>query len=95
MLARAMEMKEDALEQGSGSGLLGSHQDEAQGSSCSAHACCHNLSSQNSVSSVPSAKAFEHPLKMLQKSHSWPLETMHCEEDDACGRADETVVVSI
>lgn len=95
MLARAMEMKEDVLEQDRGSGLLGSHQDEAQGSSCAARACCQNLRSPNCVSSVPSAKAFEHPLKMLRKSHSWPPETMHCEDDDACGQADETVVISI
>ncbi|NXT33076.1 CC125 protein, partial [Pelecanoides urinatrix] len=44
MLARAMETKEDVLEQ-----------------------------------------AFENPVKMLRKSHSWPSETTHCEENNPCG----------
>ncbi|XP_068279813.1 coiled-coil domain-containing protein 125 [Nyctibius grandis] len=95
MLARTMETKEDVLEQGKGNGMLGSCQYEAQGSSGPVHACCQNLCSQNSVSSDPSAKTFENPVKKLQKSHSWPSETTHCEENDPCGRADETVVISI
>ncbi|NWR57336.1 CC125 protein, partial [Bucorvus abyssinicus] len=53
MLARAVEMKEDVLEQDRGNSSMGS--------------------------------PFEHPVKMLRKSHSWPSETMHCEEDDAFG----------
>ncbi|KAM6187689.1 coiled-coil domain-containing protein 125 isoform 2-T4 [Sarcoramphus papa] len=94
MLARAMETKEDVLEQDRGNGTLGSHQYEAQGSSGPIHACCQNLRSQNSISSVPSAKTFENPVKMLRKSHSWPSEATHCEENPR-GKADETVVISI
>ncbi|XP_050769090.1 coiled-coil domain-containing protein 125 [Gymnogyps californianus] len=94
MLARAMEMKEDVLEQDRGNGTLGSRQYEAQGSSGPIHACCQNLRSQNSISSVPSAKTFENPVKMLRKSHSWPSEATHCEENPR-GKADETVVISI
>ncbi|NWX21233.1 CC125 protein, partial [Aegotheles bennettii] len=41
MLARAMEMKEDALELDKGSSTPESHQCEAQGSLHPAHACCH------------------------------------------------------
>ncbi|XP_008942804.1 PREDICTED: coiled-coil domain-containing protein 125-like, partial [Merops nubicus] len=59
------------------------------------HDCCQNLSSQNSVSSVPSAKILEQTAKMLRKSHSWPSETTHCEEDNPHGKADDTVVISI
>ncbi|NXL06195.1 CC125 protein, partial [Mesembrinibis cayennensis] len=84
MLARAMEMKENVLEQDKGNGTLGSRQCEAQGSPGPVHACCQNLHSQNSISSVPSAKIFENPVKMLQKSHSWPLEATHCEENSPC-----------
>ncbi|NXH76116.1 CC125 protein, partial [Hydrobates tethys] len=50
MLARAMETKEDVLEQDKGNGML--------------------------------AKPFENPVKILQKSHSWPSETTHCEESN-------------
>ncbi|XP_074668775.1 coiled-coil domain-containing protein 125 isoform X2 [Strix aluco] len=95
MLARAMEMKEDVLEQDRGNSTLGCHQHEAQGSSRLVHACCQKLRSQNSISSVPSTKTFENPVKMLRKSHSWPSETTCCEETNPHGRADETVVISI
>ncbi|XP_074993429.1 coiled-coil domain-containing protein 125 isoform X3 [Calonectris borealis] len=95
MLARAMETKEDVLEQDKGNDTRGSRQYEAQGSSDPVQSCCQNLCSQNSNSSVPSAKAFENPVKMLRKSHSWPSETTHCEENNPCGKADETVVISI
>ncbi|KFV93762.1 Coiled-coil domain-containing protein 125, partial [Fulmarus glacialis] len=57
MLARAMETKEDVLEQDKGNGTRGSRH----------------------------AKAFENPVKMLRKSHSWPSETTHCEENNPCG----------
>uniref|UniRef100_A0A8D0KZL8 Coiled-coil domain containing 125 n=1 Tax=Strix occidentalis caurina TaxID=311401 RepID=A0A8D0KZL8_STROC len=95
MLARAMEMKEDVLEQDRGNGTLGCHQHEAQGSWGPIHACCQKLRSQNSISSVPSAKTFENPVKMLRKSHSWPSETTCYEETNPHGRTDETVVISI
>lgn len=71
MLARAMEMKEDVLEQDRGGGALGSHL-EARGSSGPVRACCQKLPSQNSISSVPGAETRENPVKTLQKSHSWP-----------------------
>ncbi|XP_061873894.1 coiled-coil domain-containing protein 125 isoform X2 [Colius striatus] len=93
MLARAMEMKEDVLEEDRGNGTLGSHQNKAQGPSGPIHACCQELHSQNSVSSVATAKTY--PVKMLQKSHSWPSESMPREERNPRGRADETVVISI
>ncbi|NXF40007.1 CC125 protein, partial [Nyctibius bracteatus] len=37
------------------------------------------------VEQVPSAKTFQNPVKKLQKSHSWPSEATHCEENDPCG----------
>ncbi|KAM9262914.1 coiled-coil domain-containing protein 125 [Morus bassanus] len=92
MLARAMEMKEDVLEQ---DGTLGSRRHEAQGSSGPLHACCQNLCSQNSVSSVPSAKTFQNPVKTLQKSHSWPSAITHCEDSNVRGKAGKTVVISV
>ncbi|NXV94596.1 CC125 protein, partial [Calonectris borealis] len=52
MLARAMETKEDVLEQDKGNDTRGT---------------------------------FENPVKMLRKSHSWPSETTHCEENNPCG----------
>lgn len=73
MLARAMEMKEDVLEQDRGGGALGS-QLEARGSSGPVRTCCQKLPSQNSISSVPGAETRENPVKTLQKSHSWPSE---------------------
>ncbi|NXJ54870.1 CC125 protein, partial [Spizaetus tyrannus] len=57
MLARAMEMKEDVLEQDRGSGAL----------------------------AIPGAEARENPVKTLQKSHSWPSETTHREENNPRG----------
>ncbi|KAM7077056.1 coiled-coil domain-containing protein 125 [Ciconia maguari] len=95
MLARAMEMKEDVLEQDKGNDALGSCQYRAQGSLGPANACCQNLHSQNSMSSVPSAKTFENTVKMLRKSHSWPSETTHCEEGNLRGKADKTLMISI
>ncbi|XP_074787346.1 coiled-coil domain-containing protein 125 isoform X1 [Athene noctua] len=95
MLARAMEMKEDVLEQERRNGTLGCRQYETQGSSSPVDACCQKLRSQNSISSVPSAKTFENPVKMLRKSHSWPSETTCYEETNPHGKADETVVISI
>ncbi|XP_009958636.1 PREDICTED: coiled-coil domain-containing protein 125-like, partial [Leptosomus discolor] len=96
MLARAMETKEDVLEHDRGNaGTLGCHQCEAQGSSGPGHTCCQSFHSRNSIFSVPGAKTFENPVKMLRKSHSWPSETMHREENNPCGNADKTVVVSI
>ncbi|XP_009330057.1 PREDICTED: coiled-coil domain-containing protein 125 [Pygoscelis adeliae] len=79
MLARAMETKEDVLGQDTGNGTLGSRRYEAQGSSGPARACCQNLPSPHGASSVPSAKTFENPVKMLRRSHSWPSESTHCE----------------
>ncbi|XP_064294377.1 coiled-coil domain-containing protein 125 isoform X1 [Phalacrocorax carbo] len=87
MLARAMEMKEDVLEQGKGNGILRSHQHEGQGSLGPVHACCQNLCSQNSASSVTSAKTFENPVEMLRKSHSWPSAITHCEDSNPHGKA--------
>ncbi|XP_032851366.2 coiled-coil domain-containing protein 125 [Tyto alba] len=87
MLARAMEAKEDVLEQDGGNVMLGSPGP--------IQACCQNLPSQNSASSVPSAKTFENPVKMLQKSNSWPSEATHWEQINPRGKADETVVISI
>ncbi|NWX40457.1 CC125 protein, partial [Steatornis caripensis] len=75
MLARTMETKEDVLEQDKGNG---------QESSGPVNACCQSLCSQNSVSSVLSAKILKNPVKMLQNSHSWPSETTHCEENHPC-----------
>ncbi|NXY81102.1 CC125 protein, partial [Alcedo cyanopectus] len=85
MLARAMEMKEEVLEQDGGNRTFGSHQHEAQASSGPIHTRCQNLSSQNSISSVPSIKMFQHPVKILRKSHSWSSETTHCEENNPQG----------
>ncbi|XP_010075009.1 PREDICTED: coiled-coil domain-containing protein 125, partial [Pterocles gutturalis] len=94
MLARAMETREGVLEPSKGNGMLGHHQHEAQGSPGPVHACCQSLPSQNSISSAPSAKTFENPVKMLRKSHSWPSETTHSDENDMRGKADATVVIS-
>lgn len=95
MLARAIEAREDDSEQDTGNGMLCSRQDKVRESSGPECACSQNLCSQSSVSPVPSAKPCENPVKMLQKSHSWPSETTHCEENDSCGKADETMVISI
>uniref|UniRef100_A0A8B9Z8W8 Coiled-coil domain containing 125 n=1 Tax=Buteo japonicus TaxID=224669 RepID=A0A8B9Z8W8_9AVES len=93
MLARAMEMKEDVLEQDRGGGALGS-QLEARGSSGPVRTCCQKLPSQNSISSVPGAETRENPVKTLQKSHSWPSETTHREENNPRGKAHGTAVIS-
>ncbi|NXK06784.1 CC125 protein, partial [Herpetotheres cachinnans] len=85
MLARAMEMKEDALEQDNGNGAPGGHHRGAQRPSGPIHARCQNLHSQNKVSSSASAKAFENPVKTLRKSHSWPSQTTDREEDNPRG----------
>uniref|UniRef100_A0A8C6K6S3 Uncharacterized protein n=1 Tax=Melopsittacus undulatus TaxID=13146 RepID=A0A8C6K6S3_MELUD len=95
MLARAIEAREDDSEQDTGNGMLCNFQYKVQESSGLKCACCQNLCSQSSVSPVPSAKPCENLVKMLQKSHSWPSETTHCEENDSHGKADETVVISI
>ncbi|XP_026722487.1 coiled-coil domain-containing protein 125 isoform X2 [Athene cunicularia] len=95
MLARAIEMKEDVLEQERRNGTLGCREYETQGSSSPVDACCQKPCSQNSISSVPSAKTFENPVKTLRKSHSWPSETTCYEETSPHGKADETVVISI
>ncbi|KAM6230935.1 coiled-coil domain-containing protein 125 isoform 1-T2 [Porphyrio hochstetteri] len=91
MLARAMESKEDVLEQDRGNSMLGSHQYGAEGSQGPVHACCQTLRSQNSVSSVPSGNK----VKALRKSHSWPSEAPHWEENNSQGKLGETVVISV
>ncbi|XP_010023296.1 PREDICTED: coiled-coil domain-containing protein 125 [Nestor notabilis] len=95
MLARAIEAREDDLEQDTGNGMLWSCQYEVHESSGPEHACCQSLCSQSNVSSVASSKTCENRVKMLRKSHSWPSETAHCEENDSNGKADETLVISI
>lgn len=95
MLARAMETKEDVLEQDRGNGVLRSHLCKAEGSLGPVHAWCQKLSSQNSIPSVSRAKIFEYPIKMLRKSHSWPSETMHCKENNPHEQGDETVVITL
>lgn len=95
MLARAMEAKQDVLEQDKGNVTLESHQDKTPGSLGPIHAGCQNPHSQSRNSSVPSAETLENPVKMLRKSHSWPSEMTHYEENNPCGKADETVVISV
>ncbi|KAM9507867.1 coiled-coil domain-containing protein 125 [Guaruba guarouba] len=95
MLARAIEASEDDSGQDTGNGMLCNRQYKVQDPLGPRCACCQNLCSQSSVSPVSSAKPCENPVKMLQKSHSWPSETTHCEENDSCGKADETVVISV
>ncbi|XP_065518917.1 coiled-coil domain-containing protein 125 [Lathamus discolor] len=95
MLARAIEAREDDSEQDTGNGILCNRQYKVRESLGPECACCRSLCSQSSVSPVSSAKTCENTVKMLQKSHSWPSETLHCEENDSCGKADGTVVISI
>ncbi|KAM4638640.1 coiled-coil domain-containing protein 125 isoform 2-T3 [Amazona ochrocephala] len=95
MLARAIEASEDDSEQDTRNGMLRNRQYKVQEPLDPRCACCQNLCSQSSVSPVSSAKACENPVKMLQKSHSWPSEATHCKENDSRGRADETVVISM
>ncbi|XP_065513208.1 coiled-coil domain-containing protein 125 [Caloenas nicobarica] len=95
MLARAMEAKEDVLEQDKGNATPGSCQDKTPWSSGPVRAGCQNPCSQSRNSSVPSVETLENPVKTLQKSHSWPSEMTHYEENNPCGKADETVVISV
>ncbi|XP_074427255.1 coiled-coil domain-containing protein 125 isoform X2 [Larus michahellis] len=95
MLARAMEMKEGVLEQDKGNCMPGGHHHEAPASSGPLHACCQELPPQNGVSSIPGAKTYENPVKMLRKSHSWPSGMTHRGENDPRGESEETVVISV
>nr|XP_021136958.1 coiled-coil domain-containing protein 125 isoform X1 [Columba livia] len=95
MLARAMEAKEDVLEQDKGHVMLGSCQDKTPESSGPVRTSCQNPHSQSRNSSVPSAETLENPVKMLRKSHSWPSEMTHYEENNPRGKVDETVVISV
>ncbi|XP_063177115.1 coiled-coil domain-containing protein 125 [Chroicocephalus ridibundus] len=95
MLARAMEMKEGVLEQDKGNCMPGGHHHEAPASSGPLHACCQELPPQNGVSSVPGAKTYENPVKMLRKSHSWPSGMTHRGDNDPLGDSEETVVISV
>ncbi|XP_068781673.1 coiled-coil domain-containing protein 125 isoform X2 [Struthio camelus] len=97
MLARAMEMKEDASKQNKENDTLRNHQYKAlqsQRSTDLVYTCSQNLRSQNSIYPISNTKKFENSVKLLQKSHSWP-ETMRYEENDSHGKTDETVVISI
>nr|XP_013806455.1 PREDICTED: coiled-coil domain-containing protein 125-like [Apteryx mantelli mantelli] len=98
MLARTMEMKEDASEKNKENNTLRNRQYKAlqsQGSTDLVYTCSQNLSSQNSICPISNTETFENSVKMLRKSYSWPSETMHYEENDSYGKTDETVVISI
>uniref|UniRef100_A0A8B9S8I6 Coiled-coil domain containing 125 n=1 Tax=Apteryx owenii TaxID=8824 RepID=A0A8B9S8I6_APTOW len=98
MLARTMEMKEDASEKNKENNTLRNRQYKAlqsQGSTDLVYMCSQNLSSQNSICPISNTETFENSVKMLRKSYSWPSETMHYEENDSYGKTDETVVISI
>ncbi|XP_064356168.1 coiled-coil domain-containing protein 125 isoform X1 [Dromaius novaehollandiae] len=98
MLARAMEMKEDASEQNKENHTLRNRQYKAlqsQGSADLVYTCSKNLGSQNSIFPISNTETFENSVKMLRKSHSWPSETVHYEENDSHRKTDETVVISI
>ncbi|XP_062455979.1 coiled-coil domain-containing protein 125 [Rhea pennata] len=98
MLARAMEMKEDASEQNTENTTLRNRQYKAlqsQGSTDLVYTCRQNLGSQNNICPISHTETFDNSVKMLTKSHSWPSETKHYEENDSHGKTDETVVISI
>lgn len=95
MLARAMEMKEDDVLEDRGNSASGRRPHEARGPLGPVHACCCDPHPQNTAAVVPSAKTPGNPAKTLRKSHSWPPETTHREENNPCGKSDETVVLSV
>ncbi|XP_065717166.1 coiled-coil domain-containing protein 125 [Patagioenas fasciata] len=95
MLARAMEAKEDVLEQDKGNVTLGSCQDKTTESSGPIRTGCQSPHSQSRNSSVPSAETLENTVKTLRKSHSWPSEMTRYEENNPRGKVDETVVISV
>ncbi|XP_009885173.1 PREDICTED: coiled-coil domain-containing protein 125 [Charadrius vociferus] len=95
MLARAMEMKEEDVLEDRGNGASGRRSREAWGLSGPVHACCHSPHPQNTAAAVPGTKTPGNPAKTLRKSHSWPPETTHRDENNPCGKSDETVVLSV
>lgn len=96
MLARAMELKEAAQET-PGQPPMGHGGKAVQPSGPAARGpvCCCDLASPSSLSSASDGNGFQNSVRVLQKSHSWPSESAHHEESDPCGKACETVVISI
>ncbi|XP_019466177.1 coiled-coil domain-containing protein 125 isoform X3 [Meleagris gallopavo] len=96
MLARAMELKE-AAQQTEGQPPTGHGGKAVQpcGPAALGPACCCDLASPSSLSSASSGNGFQNLVRQLRKSHSWPREAAPHEESDPCGKACETVVISI
>ncbi|XP_021237109.1 coiled-coil domain-containing protein 125 [Numida meleagris] len=96
MLARAMELKEAAREtQGQPLGGHGGKAVQLSGPPAPRQACCCGLASPSSLSSASDGNGFENSVRVLRKSHSWPSEAVHHEENDPRGEACETLVISI
>ncbi|XP_042722141.1 coiled-coil domain-containing protein 125 [Lagopus leucura] len=94
MLARAMELKEAAqLTQGQPPTGHGGKAEQPSGPAALGLASCCDLASPSSLSC--SGNGFQNSVRQLRKSHSWPCEAAPQEERDLCGKARETVVISI
>lgn len=96
MLARAMELKEAAQETpGQPPMGHGGKAVQPSGPAAPGPVCCCDLASPSSLSSASDGNGFQNSVRVLQKSHSWPSESAHHEESNPCGKACETVVISI